>query len=136
MVNAAAPTGEENPTTVLADDFEFEGTIKFKNSLMIKGVFEGEIISEGLLTVGPTGRLTAMITTNNLISHGEVEGDVTASGQVILKETAIHAGNITTPNLALENGSFFNGPCIMEKGSSPAPQGDRLPVTRSNKCGF
>ena len=122
MANGAATTAdlsEENVTTVLADDFEFEGTIKFKNSLMIKGIFEGEIISEGLLIVGPTGRVTATITTKNLISYGEVKGDVTASGQAILKETAAHTGNITTRSLALESGSLFNGSCIMEKGSSP-----------------
>ena len=84
---------------------------------MIKGIFEGEIISEGLLIVGPTAKVTATITTKNLISHGDIKGDVTASEQVILKETAVHTGNITTPNIVLESGSLFNGSCIMQRDS-------------------
>ena len=37
---------------------------------MIKGSLEGEIISEGLLIVGPTAKVNAKITTKNLVSHG------------------------------------------------------------------
>lgn len=111
---------EKNVVTTLADDLEIEGTIKFKSSLMITGIFKGEIISEGLIIIGPTAKVTATITTKNLISHGEIQGDVTASEQVILKKTAIHNGNITTPDIAIESGSLFNGSCIMKKN---APDG-------------
>ena len=106
---------EEGVTTILADDLEIQGTIKFKSSLMIKGVLEGEIISEGLLIVGPTAKVAAKITTKNLISHGEIQGDVTASDRVILKSTSAHNGNITTPNIVIESGSIFNGSCIMKR---------------------
>jgi len=106
---------EEKVTTIIADDLEIQGTMKFKNSLMIKGVLEGEIISEGLLIVGPTARVAAKITTKNLISHGEIQGDVTASDRVILKSTSAHNGNITTPNIVIESGSIFNGSCIMKR---------------------
>jgi cytoskeletal protein CcmA (bactofilin family) len=105
---------EKNVVTTLADDLEIQGTIKFKSSLMITGIFDGEIISEGLIIVGPTAKVTATITTKNLISQGEIQGDVTASEQVILKKTAVHNGNITTPDIAIESGSLFNGSCIMK----------------------
>ena len=108
---------ESKITTVIADDLEIKGTIKFKSSLMIKGNFEGEILSEGLLIVGPTATVTARITTNNLISHGKIEGDVTASEHVILKSTSYHKGDITTPNLIIESGAIFNGSCVMAKDS-------------------
>ncbi|MCX5807313.1 MAG: polymer-forming cytoskeletal protein [Proteobacteria bacterium] len=118
MINIApkdSGESEEKVTTIIADDLEIQGTMKFKNSLMIKGVLEGEIISEGLLIVGPTAKVTAKITTKNLISHGEIKGDVTASDRVILKNTSAHNGNITTPNIVIESGSIFNGSCIMKK---------------------
>jgi hypothetical protein len=44
-------------TTVVAEDLEIKGTVRFKSSVMLKGVFEGEIFSEGLLVVGPTREL-------------------------------------------------------------------------------
>jgi len=117
MTNATPSVSEvveKDVTTILADDLEIEGTIKFKSSLMIKGVLKGEIISEGLLIVGSTAKVTATITTKNLISYGEIQGDVTASEQVILKSTAVHNGNVTTRNVMIENGSVFNGSCMMK----------------------
>ncbi len=112
---AVSDPGEENITTVLADDLDIKGTIRFKSSLMIKGTFEGEIFSDGLLIVGAASKVAATVTTKNLISHGELRGDVTASERVVLKETAVHTGNITTPNIVIESGSVFNGSCTMKK---------------------
>jgi cytoskeletal protein CcmA (bactofilin family) len=111
----ASGVDETNITTILADDLHITGTMTFKSSVMIKGTLEGDIISEGLLVVGPTARVTATITTKNLISYGEIRGDVTAGDQVVLKGTAVHTGNITTPTIVIENGSTMNGSCIMKK---------------------
>jgi len=85
---------------------------------MIKGILEGEIISEGLLVVVPTAKVTAKISTKNLISHGEIQGDVIATEQVILKETAIHTGNIKAPNIIVESGSLLNGSISMKGNDS------------------
>jgi cytoskeletal protein CcmA (bactofilin family) len=104
---------EKNITTVIADDLEIKGTIRFKSSVMLKGIFEGEIYSEGLLVVGPTAKVTATITTKTLISHGEITGNVTANEQVTLKSTSLLNGDISTPNIIIENGSVFNGSCAM-----------------------
>ncbi|MBA4393481.1 MAG: hypothetical protein C0407_07995 [Desulfobacca sp.] len=112
---------EANITTILADDLDINGTMTFKSSLMIKGTLEGEIMSEGLLIVGPTAKVNATISTKKLISHGEIKGDVTATEQVVLKETAVHTGNITTRNIIVESGSLFNGSISM-KGESPASE--------------
>jgi len=104
---------EKEITTVVADDLEIKGTIKFKTSVMLKGIFEGEIFSDGLLVVGPTAKVTATITTKTLISHGEITGNVIANEQVTLKSTSLHNGDISTPNIIIENGSVFNGSCAM-----------------------
>jgi cytoskeletal protein CcmA (bactofilin family) len=115
MTPGVTDGGDEKVTTVIADDLEIRGTVKFGSSLMTKGIIEGEIISDGLLIVGPTAKVSATITTKNLISHGVIEGDVTASDRAILKKTAVHTGNITTPSIIIESGSLFNGACIMQR---------------------
>jgi cytoskeletal protein CcmA (bactofilin family) len=106
---------ETKLTTILADDIEIQGTIKFKSSLMVKGVLQGVVLSEGLLVVGPTAKVTATITTKNLISHGLIQGDIDASERIILKNTAVQNGNVTTGNIVIENGSVFNGTCMMKR---------------------
>ena len=56
---SASNIDETNVTTILADDLHISGTITFKSSLMIKGTLDGEIVSEGLLIVGPTAKVNA-----------------------------------------------------------------------------
>ncbi|MGA2109560.1 MAG: polymer-forming cytoskeletal protein, partial [Syntrophorhabdales bacterium] len=129
MIPHTPENAEEKMTTVIADDLHIKGTITFATSLMIKGTLEGEIISEGLLVVGPTAKIGATIVTKSLVSHGEIKGDVTASEQVVLKQTAVQTGNITTPYIVVENGSVFNGSCVMKReetvsrGVQEAPTG-------------
>lgn len=120
----AAANKEENADTVFAGDLEVQGTIKFTGSLMIEGVFNGEILSEGLLIVGPEAKVTATIRTKNLISRGEIHGDVFAGEQVVLEKTAVHNGNITSPGIVIERGSTFNGSCSMKRDASVGPQGN------------
>ncbi len=104
---------ETDITTVIADDLEIKGTIRFKSSVMLKGLFEGEIESDGLLVVGPTATVNAAIATKTLVSHGQIAGNVSATDQVMLKSTSTHNGDISTPNIIIENGSVFNGSCAM-----------------------
>jgi cytoskeletal protein CcmA (bactofilin family) len=118
-------TDETSITTVLADDLHIAGRITFKSSLMIKGTLDGEIVSEGLLVVGPTAKINATIVTKKLITYGEIKGDVTASEQVVLKATATQTGNIATPDIIVESGSIFNGSCMMKRGAiAESPQNE------------
>jgi len=122
MIPHTSENAEEKMTTVIADDLHIKGTITFATSLMIKGTLEGEIVSEGLLVVGPTAKIGARIVTKSLISHGEITGDVTASEQVVLKQSAVQTGNITTPYIVVENGSVFNGSCVMAREAVHTPE--------------
>ena len=106
--------------TVIADDLEIRGTIRFKTSVMLKGVFDGEIFSEGLLVIGSTAKVTATISTKTLVSHGEITGDVLAGEQVVLRETSTHTGDIKTPYIMIESGAVFNGTCTMDRGQATA----------------
>jgi cytoskeletal protein CcmA (bactofilin family) len=128
MAPIVPPTSEqteEKVTTVIAEDVHIKGGIRFETSLMIKGSLEGEIISEGLLVVGPTAKINATIVTKRLISHGEIQGEVTASELVVLKEASTQTGNITTPYLIAERGSILNGSCVMKREAvAESPQNE------------
>ena len=118
MAPIVPPTSEqteEEVTTVIAEDIHIKGGLRFESSLVIKGSLEGEIISEGLLVVGPTAKINATIVTKRLISHGEIQGEVTASEQVVLKGTAVQTGEIITPSIVMESGSIFNGSCVTKR---------------------
>jgi len=114
---------EQEIATVLAEDLDFKGTLRFKTSLMIKGGFEGEVVSEGLLYLGPNARIKANIRTATLISHGKVEGNVEATKGVFLCKGSSHAGDLKTPNLLIESGAVFNGQCAMPEAAEAHPVG-------------
>jgi cytoskeletal protein CcmA (bactofilin family) len=102
-------------TTVLAEDVEINGTVTFKNSLMINGIVEGQIISEGLLIVSSTAKVTATITTKNLVSYGKITGNVKASEQIALKAASVLEGDLATSQIVIETGAILNGSITMNK---------------------
>ena len=108
---------EKDITTVLAEDVYFKGSMKFKTSLMIKGKFEGDIESEGILLVGENADITASIKTNTLINKGKIKGNVQAEKSIVFCSTSNHSGDLHTSNLIIENGAIFNGVSVMGKNS-------------------
>lgn len=111
---------ESEITTILAEDIKFTGTIEFKSSLMIKGTFNGDVIAEGILLVGPNAKIHGNITTHTLVCHGNIEGNIKASKNIVFCTTSKHIGDLETPNLVIESGATFNGKAVMNTKAQPA----------------
>lgn len=109
--------------TVLAEDIDFQGVMKFSKSLMIKGKFDGEIDASGHLIIGPNAVAKATIKAAVLTNYGQIIGNVEGTERVELLNNAKLTGDIKTPEVYIDNGCLFNGNCAMvEKKSTPAPQ--------------
>jgi len=106
---------ENKIDTVIAEDINFRGNLKFKNSLKIKGKFEGKIESSGQLIIGREATVSADIKAKIVSISGETNGKIKASQKIELFKKSITRGDIITPDLLMENGSIFNGTCIMEE---------------------
>jgi cytoskeletal protein CcmA (bactofilin family) len=104
---------EKDVDTVLADDIDFSGTMKFKNSLMIRGKFDGEIDAEGHLILGPNAVIKATIRTGVLTNYGKIIGNVEAIEKIELLRGAELNGDVKTPDLIIESGCILNGKCTM-----------------------
>mgnify|MGYP000285997831 CR=1 FL=1 len=128
---AAASTPEPAPAApqqrpvaasrnVLSSDVEIKGTVKFTNDLVVDGKIEGEISSEGNLTVGENARLKAEIKTATVVVYGKVHGNITAADRVDLKSTAEVVGDIKAKTLSIESGAIFVGKSTVGTPSTPA----------------
>jgi len=104
---------EKDVDTVLAEDIDFSGTMKFKDSLMIKGKFDGEIDAEGHLFLGPNAVIKATIRTGVLTNYGKIIGNVEAIEKAELLRGAELNGDVKTPDLIIESGCILNGKCTM-----------------------
>jgi cytoskeletal protein CcmA (bactofilin family) len=102
----SAPSATRN---VLSSDVEIKGSVKFANDLVVDGKIEGEINSDGNLTVGENARIKAEIKTATVIVYGKVHGNLTATDRVELKASAEVVGDIKAKTLAIEAGAIFVG---------------------------
>lgn len=111
---------------VLSSDVEIKGTVKFTNDLVVDGRIEGEITSDGSLTVGENARLRAEIKTGTVIVYGKVHGNITATERVELKASAEVVGDVKAKTLSIEAGAIFVGRSTVGTPSTP-PAGDSHP---------
>lgn len=107
---------------VLANDVEIKGSIKFSHDLIIDGKIEGEVISDGSLTVGENALIKGEVKTRSVIIFGKVEGNITVQERCELKSNAILVGDIAAGTLAIEEGATFMGQSqVGKKPDAPKP---------------
>ena len=109
---AQQPAARSSPAAtrnVLSTDVEIKGTVKFTNDLVVDGKIEGEINSDGNLTVGENARIKAEIKTATVVVYGKVHGNITATDRVELKSSGEVVGDIKAKTLSIEAGAIFVG---------------------------
>ncbi|MEM6910034.1 MAG: polymer-forming cytoskeletal protein [Verrucomicrobiota bacterium] len=94
---------------ILSSDVEIKGSLKFSNDLVIDGVIEGEIISDGNLTVGENADVKGEIKVKSVSVFGKVEGNVTVTDRCELKSNSELNGDVQASVLSIEEGAAFTG---------------------------
>lgn len=125
---------------VLSCDVEIKGSVKFTNDLVVDGKIEGEITSDGNLTVGENARIKAEIKTATVIVYGKVHGNLTATDRVELKASAEVVGDIKAKTLSIEAGAIFVGKSTVGTPASsgpsqPAVSKPQAPVSQAAHAG-
>lgn len=99
-------TGGKN---ILSSDVEIKGKLRFSNDLIIDGRIEGEVNSEGDLTVGENAQIVGDVKTRSVVVFGKIEGNITVTDRCELKQNAILHGDVAAGKLAIEEGATFMG---------------------------
>ena len=94
---------------ILSSDVEIKGTLKFSNDLIIDGKIDGEVSSDGDLTVGENARIKGDINTRSVTVFGKITGNITVGDRCELKQNAELIGDIKAGKLAIEEGATFMG---------------------------
>jgi len=109
---------EHSGKDVLSSDVEIKGTIKFQKELLIDGKVEGEINSDGALTVGENADIRAEIKTKSITIYGKVSGNVSVSERCELKSKCTLQGDLKAARLIIEEGATFIGKSEVSSGMS------------------
>jgi len=94
---------------VLSSDVEIKGSIKCPDQLFIDGKVEGEIISNGVLTIGENADIRDEIKAKLIIIFGKVSGNIAAAERCELKSKCIFQGDLQAARLVVEDGATFIG---------------------------
>jgi len=130
MADASASTasGAPSPTpasggTFIASGACFEGTLSLRGDFTIDTEFQGEIETDGTITVGPEGSVVGNLRAREIVIQGAVVGNVAASRQLIVEASAKLHGDIETACLEIRKHAFFRGTTQMTQ-----PLADRRPT--------
>jgi cytoskeletal protein CcmA (bactofilin family) len=127
---APTPTIIHNPNTnpmadhggkdILSSDVEIKGSIKFQKELLIDGKVEGEINSDGVLTIGENADIRGEIKTKSITVYGKVHGNITVAERCELKSKCALQGDLKAARLTIEEGATFIGKSEVTSGTIPA----------------
>ena len=112
---------------VLSSDVEIKGSIKFQKELLIDGKVEGEIHSDGVLTIGENADIRGEIKTKSITVYGKVQGNITVGERCELKSRCTLQGDLKASRLVIEEGATFIGKSEVtssagKSNSAPAPK--------------
>src|SRR2546421_2958918 len=109
---------EHSGKDILSSDVEIKGTIKFQKELLIDGKVEGEINSEGVLTIGENADIRGEIKTKSIVVFGKVQGNITVNERCELKSKCTLQGDLKAARLVIEEGATFIGKSEVTSGMS------------------
>ena len=111
---------EQTGKDVLSSDVEIKGSIKFQKELLIDGRVEGEINSDGVLTIGENADIRGEIKTKSITVFGKVHGNITVSERCELKARSTLQGDLKAARLTIEEGATFVGKSEVATGKISA----------------
>ncbi len=126
--------GDNTGKDILSKDVEIKGSIKFQKELMIDGKVEGEIHSDGVLTIGENADIRGEIKTKSITVYGKVHGNITVGERCELKSRCTLQGDLKAARLVIEDGATFIGKSEVTSGkpSSVSSNGGTRPESLRN----
>lgn len=93
-----------------------KGEISGAEDLTIAGRVEGQVNLAGrVLTLAPGSQVTGSIVAGTVIASGEVDGSITATARLEVRDTAVIAGELSTPSLLVVEGAQVNATVEMPR---------------------
>src|SRR6516225_4417097 len=120
--------------STLSSGVKIKGSITFQKELVIDGKVQGQINSDGVLTIGENADIRGEIKVKSVTVYGYVHGNITAE-RCELKSTCTVEGDLKTPRLIVEEGATFIGTSqntLASTVETPEIASDRKPSGASN----
>ena len=113
----AAPA---DASTVVGAGLSLKGEIKGEGTVLMLGAFEGDIVLDGILHVGPEAHVDANITAAAIVIAGVVRGNLSADTKVEILASGSLTGSVRSGSFAAADGAVVKGELWIEPPAEPA----------------
>src|SRR5437867_13223552 len=120
IIDKPNPMADHGGKDILSSDVEIKGSIKFQKELLIDGKVEGEINSDGVLTIWEHADSRGEIKTKSITVFGKVQGNITVAERCELKAKCTLQGDLKAARLIIEEGATFIGKSEVTSGTGAA----------------
>ncbi len=113
----AAPIVAE---TVLSNQIKLEGRLQSTSNIRFDGEMNGDLTTEGDLSVGEGGRVKGNVTGRNVVVGGSIQGNVNTTGRLEILATGKVFGDIVVGSLIIDEGGILRGKSAVHADESAA----------------
>ena len=106
--------------TVVGAGMTLKGEIKGEGSVVLLGSFEGDIVLDGTLHVGPASRVDANISAASIVVAGVVRGNLSADTRVEILANGSLTGSVRSGSFSAADGAVVKGELWVEPPPSIA----------------
>lgn len=141
-MSITANTSNGGSKNVLNSDVEVKGTLKFSGDLTFDGKVEGDINSDGTLTLGDNAVVKGTIDVGSVVVRGKITGNIHAKEKIDIKAKTELFGDIRSAKLVIEEGVTFVGKSevnpnkVSPTAPPPSRTGDTLKVPSAKAPGL
>jgi cytoskeletal protein CcmA (bactofilin family) len=119
LAEAPAPMGTPytppaEAGTTLGAGVTLKGELRGAGTLVVLGHFEGDIVLDGTLHVGPEARVDANIAASAIVVAGVVRGNLSAGTRVEILPTGSLTGTVKSGSFAAADGATVKGEVWVE----------------------
>jgi cytoskeletal protein CcmA (bactofilin family) len=109
-------------TTTIGTGIAIKGELRGEGPLTVLGQFEGDIVLDGTLHVGPEARVDANISASAIVVAGVVRGNLSADTRVEILPTGALTGTVKSGSFTAADGASVKGEIWVERPTRP-PEG-------------
>ena len=113
--------GASRRATVIGPGVSIKGELRGEGGLTMLGHFEGEVVLNGAVHIGPDARVDANITASEITIAGAVRGNLSATGRVEILGRGSLTGTLKSESLSADSGATVKGEVWVEPPESPSP---------------
>src|SRR5207302_917146 len=100
---------------------KLEGRLQSTSNIRFDGEMNGDLTTEGDLSVGEHGRVKGNVTGRNVVVGGTIQGNVNTTGRLEILATGKVFGDIVVGSLIIDEGGILRGKSAVHAQESARP---------------